>query len=195
MPSRRFVLSGVATTLEVNVAGCNTVLQTSTEADETLVGVSNGETEIEAISYEHVDSVGDVRESVRLDGYTVAVTLTDDGIESFADALDTAGALEDQSDIEMRLYLDGELVSGGSTSPFVLDASGAQASHTGNTTETTLATIAVPGGAMGANGAIRISTLWSFSGSAGAKALPPARCAVQFVLPRRWPSRRTAAGA
>lgn len=38
-------------------------------------------------------------------------------------------------------------------------------STTGDTNENTLATIPMPAGAMGANGALRISTLWSFSGT------------------------------
>lgn len=43
------------------------------------------------------------------------------------------------------------------------------ASHTGNTNETTLATITVPGGIMGPNGAIRITTYWSWNSTAGTK--------------------------
>lgn len=44
--------------------------------------------------------------------------------------------------------------------------SGAQSSHTGNTTETALATVTVPAGAMGPNGALRI--LAGFSGTSSA---------------------------
>lgn len=37
---------------------------------------------------------------------------------------------------------------------------GGEASHTGDTAETTLATVTIPGGAMGAHGALRITMLW-----------------------------------
>ena len=55
------------------------------------------------------------------------------------------------------------------TSWRVLAASGAAASHTGNTTETTLATIEIPAGAMGANGILRVTTLWTTTNSANNK--------------------------
>ncbi len=51
----------------------------------------------------------------------------------------------------------------------VLAASGAAVSHTGDTAETTLATAPIPAGAMGANGALRITALWSWTNSANNK--------------------------
>jgi hypothetical protein len=51
----------------------------------------------------------------------------------------------------------------------VLARSAVAAAHTGNTTETTLATIAIPAGAMGPNGALRVTTVFSFTNSANAK--------------------------
>ncbi len=54
-------------------------------------------------------------------------------------------------------------------SPIVLGQSAAPVSHTGNTTETTLATIPVPAGSMGPNGKLRITTFWSFTASANNK--------------------------
>lgn len=53
----------------------------------------------------------------------------------------------------------------------VIAASAVAASHTGNTTETALATVQVPAGAMGPNGALRITTLWSYTNSANNKTL------------------------
>jgi hypothetical protein len=53
----------------------------------------------------------------------------------------------------------------------VLAASAVQVAHTGNTAETALATITVPGGAMGANGILRITTLWSHTNGADNKLL------------------------
>ena len=40
---------------------------------------------------------------------------------------------------------------------------------TGTTSETALATITIPGGAMGANGVLRITALWTFTGSTNSK--------------------------
>jgi hypothetical protein len=54
-------------------------------------------------------------------------------------------------------------------SPRVLAQSAVAISHTGDTDETTLATIPVPGGLMGPNGQLRITTLWGCNNSAGAK--------------------------
>ena len=51
----------------------------------------------------------------------------------------------------------------------VLAASAVAASHTGSTAKTTLATVTVPGGAMGANGVLRITSLWSHSNNANNK--------------------------
>jgi hypothetical protein len=55
--------------------------------------------------------------------------------------------------------------------PYVLSQSGASSSVTGTTTETTLATITIPGGSMGPNGSLRISPLWSYTNSANTKTL------------------------
>jgi hypothetical protein len=43
------------------------------------------------------------------------------------------------------------------------------ASHTGNTTETVLATISIPAGSMGPNGMLRVTTLWSMTNTANNK--------------------------
>lgn len=55
------------------------------------------------------------------------------------------------------------------TLPQILSQSAVAASHTGDLTETTLATITLPAGAMGANGKVEIQARWSFSGTAGTK--------------------------
>jgi hypothetical protein len=51
----------------------------------------------------------------------------------------------------------------------VLAASAAAVSHSGSTAKTTLATVTVPGGAMGPNGVLRITSLWSHTNSANTK--------------------------
>lgn len=55
---------------------------------------------------------------------------------------------------------------------YLLARSAVAASHTGSTSETTLATVTVPAGAMGANGHLRIRTLWS-AGANNANAKTP----------------------
>lgn len=50
-----------------------------------------------------------------------------------------------------------------------LAASAVQVAHTGTTSETTLATITVPAGAMGANGWLEINTIWTYTNSANVK--------------------------
>lgn len=53
---------------------------------------------------------------------------------------------------------------------YVLASSAIAASVTGTLTETTLATVTLPAGAMGANGAIRVTSVWATpGGSANAK--------------------------
>ena len=53
----------------------------------------------------------------------------------------------------------------------LLGISGSAAALTGTTTETTLATVSVPGGAMGANGALRITLLAHYTNSANTKTI------------------------
>ena len=51
----------------------------------------------------------------------------------------------------------------------VLAQSAIAASITGTTSETVLATVTIPGGTMGANGTLRVTTLWSYTNSANNK--------------------------
>lgn len=53
----------------------------------------------------------------------------------------------------------------------VIAASAVAVSHTGDTIETVLANIAIPAGAMGANGALHITAVFSYTNSANAKTL------------------------
>lgn len=53
----------------------------------------------------------------------------------------------------------------------VFQQSSVAVTHTGDTSETTLATITLPGGAMGANGRVRITTIWSANNDASNKTL------------------------
>lgn len=53
----------------------------------------------------------------------------------------------------------------------VLGQSAVAVSHTGNTTETTLATITIPAGAMGANGQVEIQTIFTYTNNANTKTI------------------------
>lgn len=66
-------------------------------------------------------------------------------------------------DINTRLEQRGGPV------PYVLAQSAVAASHTGNTTETALATITIPAGEMGPNGWVEVYTLWSVTNNANNK--------------------------
>jgi hypothetical protein len=48
-------------------------------------------------------------------------------------------------------------------------ASAAALSHTGNTSETTLATVSIPAGMIGPNGFLKVTTLWTYTNSANNK--------------------------
>lgn len=56
---------------------------------------------------------------------------------------------------------------------FILAANAVAIAHTGTVDETVLATVTVPGGAMGLNGRLRVISLWSWTNSANTKT---ARC-------------------
>lgn len=53
----------------------------------------------------------------------------------------------------------------------LIAASAVAVSHTGNTNETTLATITIPAGLLGTNGGIEVRTLWAMTNNANTKLL------------------------
>ena len=55
--------------------------------------------------------------------------------------------------------------------PYLVASSGAAVSLTGTTSETAMATVAIPAGAMGANGIIKVTSLWTYPSSANTKTL------------------------
>ena len=109
MPSRRNALYVVGT-IALGSSGC-LARTAADDGSETMVAVSDGNEEIEAVTYEQVASTGEIDENEYGDGYLVPVEFTDEGVDSFAEALETAGAFETPQAVEMRLYLDRELIS------------------------------------------------------------------------------------
>lgn len=55
--------------------------------------------------------------------------------------------------------------------PRLIAAYGARLTNTGNTTENTLATISIPANAMGPNGFIRVTMLWTTDGNTNTKTM------------------------
>lgn len=84
------------------------------------------------------------------------------GTAALADFTAFARTLADDADARRAM----QTLSGG----YLLAASFVAVPHTGDTAETTLATVTVPGGAMGANGFIRVRAVYSFTGSTNIKA-------------------------
>lgn len=64
-----------------------------------------------------------------------------------------------------------KLASAAPRSPIILAQSAVASSVTGTTAETTLASITIPGGMMGANGVLRIAPIWSLTNNANGKTL------------------------
>lgn len=108
MPTRRDALYAVGI-VALGTPGCLGGT-TADSGSETMVAVWDGDEEIEAVTYAQVESVDEVSEHERGDGYVVPVEFDDEGSDSFAEALETAGAFESPEDCEIRLYFDGELV-------------------------------------------------------------------------------------
>jgi hypothetical protein len=63
----------------------------------------------------------------------------------------------------------GRAVSAALKAPYILAASAVAVPHTGDTNETTLATVTIPANAMGANGAIRVHAVFSYTNSGNNK--------------------------
>lgn len=81
-----------------------------------------------------------------------------DGSEAYFDTNPTAPSLAGQRLVDAYPWR-------------VLAASAAAVSHTGNTNETTLATVPIPAGVMGSKGILRVTTLWSHTNSVNNKTL------------------------
>lgn len=78
---------------------------------ELFVSVSAGEETAEALSYDHVAGVGNVSQDGSTSAYTLAVGLTDAGIDSLRSALESVGGLEDPDAVELSVYQEGEVLN------------------------------------------------------------------------------------
>lgn len=103
-------------------------------------------------------------------GWDLNVAWYVDGV--WAKLVPRAGWIAYVEDEDVILVHDGSawaLLPAAMSTWRVLAASAVAASHTGDTSETTLATVTVPGGTMGPNGILRITSVWSWTDSANTK--------------------------
>ena len=103
----------------------------------------------------------------RLNGVTLQdgmVSASNIGSAAAHDEGDFLQCANNLGDVEDRIAAAKNLQSG-----IVLAQGSVPTSHTGDTSEFTLATVTIPGGAMSSNGRIELSADLSFSGTAGAK--------------------------
>ena len=132
MPSRRQVLQATASVSIVGIAGCTDVTRLDfLESEQTTVvqnddsvaiAVTDGDEEIPLVTYGQIRSAGEVREAqFGQDGYSLPVELSDGGLESFTEGLESAGALDAPEDHEILTYVDGEVVSRAALAPNLAD--------------------------------------------------------------------------
>lgn len=69
----------------------------------------------------------------------------------------------------LRVKSTGVIQVGAKDVPYVIARGGTALSHTGDTSETVLATVAIPAGAMGPNGYLEILALWTVTSSTNTK--------------------------
>lgn len=102
------------TTAETNTTDTTTD-ETSTDSATTTdesalrIVVTDGDEEIRLVTGADVSSVGEVGQA-RIGGYTVPMTLTDDGKTAFSDGLERAGAFENREDHTILTYFEGDLL-------------------------------------------------------------------------------------
>lgn len=169
-----------------NFTSANPVLELGEMARETDTGkvkFGDGTTAWGSLAYwvpaTDAETVRDVIGAALVAGSGISVTVNDPG-DTITLAIDDAvvderardavgAALVAGSNTSIAVNDGADTITIGST--IVLAQSAVAQSVTGTTTETTLATITVPANAMGANGRIEITTMWSYTNSANNKTL------------------------
>ena len=128
MISRRAVLAGGCLAVAA-VAGCLDDSEPSADSggpdpddDRRLITVTDGSTEVEAVSYGDVSSVGAIDDPEQMDGPVVPVVLTDEGVASFRDALDEIDGLDSPDSVDIELYADNALINSFGLAPGLADS-------------------------------------------------------------------------
>lgn len=100
---------------------------------------------------------------------TFDAVLTANRVFTLPDVSDTFAMLAASQTLTNKT-LTAPAISGGTGFPYILAASAVESAvHTGDLLLTTLATIVVPANTLGANGRLRITVQWRFTGTAGTK--------------------------
>lgn len=112
MVSRRRFLQTSGSVALLTTAGCLSNGEDDGDGGgvdgDLFVSASAGEETVEALSYDHVSGVGNVSQDGSTSAYTLAVGLTDAGIDSLRSALESVGGLEDPDAVELRVHHEGE---------------------------------------------------------------------------------------
>lgn len=120
MVSRRRYLQTTGSLALLTTAGCLSDGNGTEGSDGTdgggvdgdvFVSVSTGEESVDALSYDHVAGVGNVSQDGSTSAYTLAVGITDAGIDSLRSALESVGGLEDPDAVELSVYQEGEVLN------------------------------------------------------------------------------------
>jgi len=101
---------------------------------------------------------------IEVGGVKGPASATDNAVARFDST--TGRVLQDGSGVTLS---DSGQFAGQILERYVLAASGAQSSHTGDTNETALRTIAIPANALGANGFVRVTFVFSHTNSVNTK--------------------------
>lgn len=117
MISRRAVLAG-GCLAAVTVAGCLDDSEPSAASgspdpddERRLITVTDGSSDIEAVRYGDVSSVGAIDDPEQTDGPVVPIVLTDEGVTSFREALDEIDGLDSPDSVDIELYADDTLIN------------------------------------------------------------------------------------
>lgn len=111
MVSRRRVLQASGSVALLATAGCLSNDEENGVEGTVLVSVTDGEDEVDAVSQDHLVSVGQIYEDESTDGYTLSVGLSDDGIDSLATAVESVGGYEDPGSVDLQAHHDDEVVT------------------------------------------------------------------------------------
>jgi len=109
MSSRRTLLAAGCGLATLAVAGCLSDASAIETGDgEPFIIVTDGSTEVDAVTTGQVDSVGEINEAVPQDGPVVPITLADSGIDSLQNALEAIDGFSSPDSVELQILVDGE---------------------------------------------------------------------------------------
>lgn len=78
---------------------------------ELFVSVTTDDETVDALSHDHVATVGNVSQDGSSSAYTLAVSINDEGIDSLRSALESVGGFADPDAVELRVHHDDEVLN------------------------------------------------------------------------------------